>query len=90
MSNSLVKSPGKSRSGNMARREAIQGWLYIALAVIGFVVFKIGPILASLYFSLTTYDIVTAPHWSGLQNYIGLAGVRLLGTRMERACQKLS
>jgi multiple sugar transport system permease protein len=72
MSNSLVISPGKSRSGNMARREALEGWFFISLAVIGFIVFKIGPILASLYFSLTRYDIVTTPKWSGIQNYLDM------------------
>jgi multiple sugar transport system permease protein len=37
--------------------------------VIGFVVFYVYPMLASLYFSFTHYDILSQPKWVGLSNY---------------------
>ncbi len=37
--------------------------------LIGFLVFLAGPLLASLYFSFTDYDLLTPPRWIGLGNY---------------------
>ena len=53
----------------VARREAIAGYLFIAPWLVGFLVFLIGPILASFYFSLTDYQLVKAPNYVGLDNY---------------------
>jgi multiple sugar transport system permease protein len=38
--------------------------------VIGFLLFNLLPILASIYFSFTQWTIVRAPEWIGLGNYI--------------------
>jgi multiple sugar transport system permease protein len=40
--------------------------------LVGLVVFTIYPILASLYYSFTQYDIVRPPIWVGLENYKAL------------------
>lgn len=53
----------------MQRREALEGYLWISPWVIGFLVFSLGPIIASFYLSLTTYKIGGTPQWIGLQNY---------------------
>jgi multiple sugar transport system permease protein len=53
-----------------ARREAIEGYIGISPWLIGFIVFTLGPILASLYFSFTNWRIMVDPAWIGLQNYI--------------------
>jgi len=37
---------------------------------IGFFGLTIGPILSSLYLSFTHFDLLTAPRWAGLDNYI--------------------
>jgi multiple sugar transport system permease protein len=55
-----------------ARREALDGYLGILPWVIGFFAFTLGPMLASIYFSLTQWDIVRAPIWIGLANYVKL------------------
>ena len=41
----------------------------VAPWLIGFVVFLAGPMLASLYLSLTDYDLFSPPRWVGLDNY---------------------
>lgn len=51
-------------------REALQGYLFISPWVIGFLVFTLGPMLASLYYSFTHYNVQTSPRWSGLYNYL--------------------
>jgi multiple sugar transport system permease protein len=54
---------------SLRRREALVGYLFILPAVIGFLVFTAGPILASLVLSLTEFNIISPPTWIGLQNY---------------------
>ncbi len=52
------------------RREAIEGFLYISPWVLGFLVFTLGPMLASLFFSFTKYSILRPPELIGLDNYV--------------------
>ncbi|WP_046228459.1 carbohydrate ABC transporter permease [Paenibacillus dauci] len=51
------------------RRETLLMYAFISPWVIGFVVFALFPILASLYYSFTDYDIIHSPQWIGLGNY---------------------
>ncbi len=48
----------------------INGWLFISPWVIGFLALTLYPMLASLYYSFTDYNIIQAPNWIGLDNYI--------------------
>jgi len=59
----------RRRRMGMARREAVEGYLFISPWIVGFILFTIGPMLASLYFSFTDYNIISAPRWAGLSNY---------------------
>ena len=64
---------GKSRKiGRQALREERYFYLFISPWLIGFIVFTAGPVLASLFFSFNYYDVVTAPRWNGLGNYVKL------------------
>ena len=51
------------------RREAISGYLFISPWLIGFIVFFVGPIIASFILSFMRWNIVGAPTWVGLDNY---------------------
>lgn len=53
----------------LQRREALQGYLFISPWVIGFLVFTLGPMLASFYYSFTLYNVQTEPRFTGLYNY---------------------
>jgi multiple sugar transport system permease protein len=53
----------------LQRREAIEGYLWISPWILGFLVFSLGPIIASLYLSFTQYKIAGSPVWIGLENY---------------------
>lgn len=48
----------------------VPGYLFIAPFIIGFSCFTIIPMLMSLYYSFTQYDIYNPPQWIGVQNYI--------------------
>jgi multiple sugar transport system permease protein len=56
------------------RREAIEGYIGISPWLIGFLVFTAGPMLASLYLSLTDWRMVEAPGWVGSRNYLKIFG----------------
>jgi multiple sugar transport system permease protein len=50
------------------QREEIAGWLFALPWVIGFLVFTLGPMVASAYFSFTDWDIISPIRWTGLAN----------------------
>jgi multiple sugar transport system permease protein len=54
------------------RRDTIEGYLFIMPVVLGLILFTFGPMLASLYFSMTDYPILRSPEWNGIKNYIDL------------------
>jgi multiple sugar transport system permease protein len=56
-----------------ALRRQLVGYAFVSPWLIGFFVFTLYPFLASIYFSLTRYDIVTPPRFVGLANYRFLA-----------------
>ncbi len=51
-------------------RRAVWGYIFALPWILGLIIFWGGPILASLYFSFTNYEIIGAPKWVGLENYI--------------------
>jgi multiple sugar transport system permease protein len=64
-----VASAGAADKTRRRRREAFNGYLFIAPSIIGFLVFILGPLLAVIYFSFTRYDAISPPQWRGLANY---------------------
>ncbi len=53
-----------------ARREAYTFYICVAPWVIGFLLFTVIPMVASLYLSFTRWNVVTSPVWIGLDNYV--------------------
>jgi multiple sugar transport system permease protein len=62
----------QTRGLKLRQREAILFYLCISPWLIGFVLFYLGPILASFYYSLTEWDLLTSPQFIGLDNYLRL------------------
>jgi len=54
-------------------REAIECYIFMLPVILGLLLFYLGPMIASFYFSLTDYDMLSAAEWVGLQNYRDLA-----------------
>ena len=46
------------------------GYLFLLPWFIGFFGLTIGPIVTSLYLSFTHFDLLTAPRWTGVDNYV--------------------
>src|SRR5882672_10323209 len=56
----------------LKQREAIEGLLYVSPWILGFLIFTAGPMVVSLFLSLTHYNIVSPPTFAGLDNYTQL------------------
>jgi multiple sugar transport system permease protein len=64
-------------SGRIRWRSHLEGYLFIAPWLIGFLLFTFGPMLASALISLTSFDILSPAKWLGLGNYDRLIKDRL-------------
>lgn len=62
--------PVRRVKSRQQRRNNIYGLIFISPWLIGFIGLWLGPALASLYFSFTHYNVMTAPRWHGLGNYV--------------------
>lgn len=54
---------------NEKQRESRNFYLFIMPWLLGMLVFTCYPVISSLYFSFTEYDIIHSPKWVGFQNY---------------------
>ena len=46
------------------------GYLFLLPWLIGFFGLTLGPMVSSLYLSFTHFDLLTAPRWAGVDNYV--------------------
>lgn len=69
----FVAAYKRQRLGPLGRYESRWGYLLIAPWLFGFLVFTIGPMIASLFFSFTQYNVLNDARWVGLKNYQELA-----------------
>ncbi len=51
-------------------RQLVTGLLFVSPWIIGFLAFTLYPVLASMYYSMTRYDLLRSPVFIGLGNYI--------------------
>lgn len=62
----------KAKTSKIQQRKNFWGYLFIAPNFLGFLVFMLIPILMSLYYSFTNYDVITKAEFVGFENYINL------------------
>ena len=65
----------KLRPSKIENRKSKIPWLGLAFVspwLIGFLIFTLYPILASLYYSFCDYRVLTPPRWVGVRNYVDL------------------
>jgi multiple sugar transport system permease protein len=61
--------PRRRRQGALARRETIAFYLCISPWLLGFLLFVLGPMVASLFLSFTRWDLLSPAKFIGLRNY---------------------
>src|SRR5262245_3063574 len=55
--------------GLMARKEQRAAYLFLSPWLFGLAAFWLIPLIASLLLSFSEWNIITSPHWLGLENY---------------------
>ena len=63
-------SPKPKKRMSLTRREARTAYSLISPWIIGFIIFTLGPMVASLYFSFTDYSITKSPNLVGFANFL--------------------
>ena len=61
----------------MAAREAIHCYVFMLPAILGILLFWLGPMVASFGLSFSSYDMLSPPNWTGLENYRDLVNDQL-------------
>ncbi len=64
-----LAGPRRRNGMGLARREAMMGLLLVSPWLLGFLIFTLGPMVASLWFSFCEYKVIQPPRWIGLGNY---------------------
>ena len=67
-----TEARGRRRGLSWRKREIITAYVGLSPFIVGFLAFTVGPIVSSLYFSFTKYDLFTPPRWIGLRNFVKL------------------
>lgn len=77
-----VSLPTQSRLRNKRRwislRRNLDGWLFASPWIIGFVLWTLGPMIASLFIAFTEWDLIGSPQWVGLANIQAMANDSLV------------
>jgi len=63
----LARSPW--RPGQPIRKETVAGYMFTSPWLLGFVVFTAGPIVVSVIFSFSRFDVLHPAEWIGTENY---------------------
>jgi multiple sugar transport system permease protein len=80
MATATAVVPGKVQArSNKELKRNLEGWLWISPWLIGMVVFVLGPMLVSFYWSFTSYEMVRAAKWIGLRNFTEMFQDPLMG-----------
>lgn len=64
----------RRRRSSAERHEERAAWAFLAPWALGMLAITVGPMLASLYFSFTDYNLLKPPTWVGTENFEAMAG----------------
>jgi multiple sugar transport system permease protein len=67
----------RARGLSLAGREAFAFYLCISPWLLGLLIFTLGPIAASFWYSLTRWDLLSTPQFVGVRNYVQMVDDRL-------------
>ncbi|MCQ4209467.1 MULTISPECIES: carbohydrate ABC transporter permease [Streptomyces] len=66
---SSVRPAAHKRRG---RRENLSGYLFLSPWLAGFLLLTAGPMIASLYYAFTNYNLFAPPQWIGFDNFTAM------------------
>ena len=63
-------APKRTKMNRRKRNEYIWGWVFITPLTVGFLLFTAFPLVLSIFYSFTSYDLFHAPAWIWFDNFI--------------------
>ena len=63
-----TQSQSRPRSSRLSRQRTMEGWLFASPWILGFILWTVGPMIASLVISFTEWDLISSPQWVGTAN----------------------
>ena len=78
-----MASGKRYKTGNIERSQLKWGYFFIGPCIFGLVIFNFGPMIFSLFMGLTQWDIIRAPKFIGLGNYLEMLKDPLIGTSLR-------
>ena len=82
----VVKGATAYRSSGAFRRALrrnLSGWLFASPWIIGFLLWTVGPMLASLVIAFTNWDLITEAKFVGAQNFVAMAADSLVWKSLQ-------
>ncbi|WOX08359.1 sugar ABC transporter permease [Streptomyces sp. N50] len=64
-----TRSAAPAAKKRRGRRENLAGYLFMSPWIAGFLLLTAGPMVASLYFAFTDYNLFDSPKWIGFDNF---------------------
>lgn len=68
----FTPAPATPARRRARRRNVYSALLFLSPWIAGFLIFTLWPVLYSAYLSLTDYDVINTPRFTGLDNYVEL------------------
>jgi multiple sugar transport system permease protein len=65
-----AKRRGRTKRGLLQKREGRTAFLFLLPWLLGLIGLTLGPMIYSLYLSFTKYNLLSAPQWIGLENFV--------------------
>jgi multiple sugar transport system permease protein len=65
-----AKRRGRAKRGLLQKREGRTAFLFLLPWLLGLAGLTLGPMIYSLYLSFTKYNLLSAPQWIGLDNFV--------------------
>jgi len=63
----------RAKASPLMKKEYRDFWIFISPWIVGFIAFSVGPIIASIFISLTEWNILSPPNWVGFNNFINIS-----------------
>ena len=83
MAQLAVEKPSYVSKLSMRQWESLSGYLFISPWVVGFLIFMLGPLLATIVLSFYKWDLLRSPEFVGLANYQKLFSDPLFGQSLK-------
>lgn len=81
--NPVPYQPRRAIPSRRVLKRNLSGWLFASPWILGFLLWTLGPMIASLFIAFTEWDLITSPRWIGLTNITMMLDDALVGQALK-------